>query len=101
MGTYAELYDFAAGAGAFEGYVYKNDRVDPAYLPRWSSNLVKQYQALPAGVRAEIQTLCDGTVGRAVLSLIPLLGEKHEVIRQLEVMIQGKMPSSPDDFDKH
>jgi hypothetical protein len=98
MGIYRELYDFAAGAGAFEGYVYHKDVADPKYLPRWVDNLVRQYQALPAEVRDEIQALCDGTIGRAVRSLLPYLGEDHEVIKQLRRMIKGELPLSPDDF---
>ena len=101
MGIYRELYDFAASAGAFEGYVYHNKDMDPAYLPRWSGNLLRQYNALPSEVRSEIQTLCDGTLGRAVQSLIPLLGVDHEVIATLKNMISGDLPASPDDFDRH
>jgi hypothetical protein len=101
MGIYEELYDFAASAGAFEGYVYQKDKVDPSYLPRWASNLEKQYNALPADVRTDIQDLCDSTLGRAVQSLVPLLGADHEVVKRLTGMIQGDLRSSPDDFDKH
>jgi hypothetical protein len=101
MGIYEQLYDFAASAGAFEGYVYKKENVDPAYLPRWASNLENQYNALPADVRSEIQHLCDSTLGRAVQSLVPLLGEDHEVVQRLIGMIEGELRSSPDDFDKH
>lgn len=101
MGIYKELYDFAASAGAFEGYVYKKEKVDPSYLPRWASNLEKQYNALPADVRTDIQDLCDATLGRAVQSLVPLLGGDHEVVKCLTGMIQGELRSSPDDFDKH
>lgn len=100
MTLYQELYDFAASAGAFEGYVYPKE-LDVNALPRWAGNLVKQYEALPAEVRAEIQTLCDATVGRAVQSLTPVLGEDHEIVRQLKGLIKGKLPSSSDDFDKH
>ena len=101
MGIYSELYDFAASAGAFEGYVYKERSLDTGYLPRWSGNLLRQYQALPPEIRAEIQHMCDGTMGRALLSLEPVLGEDHEVINNLKQMIKGKLPESPDDFDKH
>jgi hypothetical protein len=101
MGQYSELYDFAASAGSFEGYVYRNAAMDPAYLPKWSGNLLRQYKALPEDVRAEVQDMCDGTIGRAVLSLIPVLGEDHPVVGTLKEMIRGKLPASPDDFDKH
>jgi len=101
MGIYGELYDFAASAGAFEGYVYHHKDMDQGYLPKWSGNLVRQYGALPEEVRQEIQHMCDGTLGRAVRSLLPILGEEHEVIANLRVMIKGPLPSSPDDFEKH
>ncbi len=100
MRLYRELYDFAASAGAFEGYVYPKE-LDVNNLPRWASNLVKQYEALPTEVRTEIQTLSDATLGRAVQSLIPALGEDHEVVTQLKGLISGKLPSSCDDFKKH
>lgn len=101
MGIYRELYDFAASSGAFEGYVYRPGSMDPAYLPKWAGNLVNQYNALPPDVRGEIQDMCDGTLGRAVRSLIPVLGESHEVIELLKSMIKGPLPASPDAFDKH
>lgn len=101
MGIYSELYDFASSAGSFEGYVYKGEGRDLSFLPRWSGNLLRQYRALPEDVREEIRTMCDGTIGRAILSLIPLIGEDHEVIENLKPMVKGKMPASPDDFDKH
>jgi hypothetical protein len=101
VGIHRELYDFAASAGAFEGYVYHPSGLDPGSLPKWAGNLVKQYEALPADVRGEIQDMCDGTIGRAVRSLIPVLGESHEVVEGLKAMIKGELPASPDDFDKH
>lgn len=100
MKKYKEIYEFAAAAGAFEGYVYHMDKVNPGYLPRWVDNLINSYQELPPEVRTEIQGLCDGTLGRAVRSLIPVLGEDHEVIGKLKGLIRGKMPSSPDDFSR-
>ncbi len=98
MGIYRDLYDFAAGAGAFEGYVYLKEAANPKYLPKWAENLMKQYHDLPEEVRNEIQPLLDGTMGRALRSLLPYLGEDHEVIKQLRLMIRGELPSSPDDF---
>jgi hypothetical protein len=101
MSIYTELYDFAASAGSFEGYVYRNKDVDTGYLPKWSGNLVRQYNTLPQEVKVEIQHMCDGTLGRAVRSLIPILGEDHEVVDNLKSMILGDLPASPDDFEKH
>lgn len=101
MGLYSELYDFAASAGSFEGYVYRHKDMDTSYLPKWSGNLANQYNALPEDVKKEIQHMCDGTLGRAVRSLVPVLGEDHEVIENLKACIKGELPESPDDFEKH
>ena len=98
MGIYSELYDFAARAGALEGYVYPRSEVDVSYLPGWADHIVEQYHRLPPEAREEIQSLCDDTLGRAVMSLIPLLGEEHEVIKKLKSVRAGKLPGSSDDF---
>ena len=98
MGIYQEVYDFAAKAGALEGYVYPKEKVDLNYLPRWVDNLVNQYRSLPSEVREEFQGLCNGTLGRAIQSLLPSLGEDHEVIKKLKSIISGKLPLSPNDF---
>ncbi len=98
MGIYKKVYDFAAKAGSLEGYVYPRERVDVSYLPKWSDNLVEQYRDLPPEVRQEFQGLCDQTLGRTIQSLLPILGEDHEVIKKLKGLVKGKLPSSPDDF---
>lgn len=98
MGTYRELYEFAARAGAFEGFVYAKDKMEPGTLTNWVNNLQEKFHALPPDVRSDFQDLSDGTLGRAIQSLIPLLGESHELINQLKTMVQGKLPSGPDDF---
>ena len=56
------------------------------------------YHALPPEAKTEFQDLCDFTVGRTIASLLPLLGEEHEVIRNLRSITKGTLPSSPDDF---
>jgi hypothetical protein len=98
MGIHKEVYDLAAKAGALEGYVYPKEKVDLNYLPQWVDHLVNQYQGLPSEVRAEFQVLFDGTIGRTIQSLLPSLGEGHEVIKKLKGVISGKLPSSPNDF---
>ncbi len=98
MGAYQKIYEFAASAGALEGYVYPKEKVDLRTLPRWVDHLLSQYQDLPPEVRQEFQTLCDGTLGRAIQSLQPFLGEDHEVIKRLKTLVSGKLPASPDDF---
>jgi hypothetical protein len=100
MGGYRDLYEFAAKAGAFEGYVYHREKVDLGYLPRWIDNLVDTYHALSPEVRGEIQDLCDRTLGRAVQSLVALLGEDHALVNKLKDLIGGEMPDSPDDFER-
>ncbi len=97
MGIHKKVYDFAAKAGSLEGYVYPKE-MDISYLPLWSDHLVEQYRALPPEVREEIQGMCDETLGRTLQSLLPVLGENHEVIKKLKSLVKGKLPSSPDDF---
>ena len=100
MSVYRDLYEFAAGAGAFEGYVYGKGEMEPDSLKHWIVRLVKQYNILPPDVCDEIQDLCDGTVGRAIRSIMPFLGEDHELIVQIKATIKGELPSSPDDFSR-
>jgi hypothetical protein len=98
MGIYKEVYDFAAKAGALEGYVYQKEKLNLGYLPRWVDNLVDHYRRLPSEVREDFQGLCDGTLGRAIQSLLLHLREDHEVIKELRSILSGKLPLSPDDF---
>ena len=98
MGIYQEVYDFAAKAGALEGYVYPKEKVGLGYLQRWVDNLVNHYRRLPSEVREEFQGLCNGTLGRTIQSLLPSLGEDHEVIKKLKSILSGNLPSSPNDF---
>jgi hypothetical protein len=62
--------------------------------------VLRAYEAVPAEARAAFQDLVNGTAGRAVLSLLPLLGEDHEVIRGMKGIIRGPLPASPDDFSR-
>ena len=98
MGIYKEVYDFAAKAGALEGYVYPKEKVDLGYLAQWIDNLVNHYRSLPSEVREEFRGLCNGTIGRTIQSLLPSLGEDHEVIKKLKSIISGSLPLSPNDF---
>jgi hypothetical protein len=50
--------------------------------------------------RNEFQSLCDGTIGRAIQSLVPTIGENNEVIKKLKGLTVGRLPSSPDDFSR-
>jgi hypothetical protein len=98
MGIHSDVYEFAARAGAFEGYVYERRDLDPASLAKWVDHLVKGYTSLPPQVRSEFQPLCDGTIGRAIQSLLQTIGGEHEIMRKLKGLTAGEIPSSPDDF---
>jgi len=100
MGIYSDIYEFAARAGAFEGYVYQRKGVTSDSLDRWVDHLLEGYKAAPAVAKEEFQSLCDGTIGRAIQSLIPTLGENDRIISKLKSITVGKLPSSPDDFSR-
>ena len=103
MNVYQALYDFSASAGALEGYVYhKNaaDQLDMAALPVWVDNLRRAHALLPDHVRDDIQPGCDQTIGRAIQSLIPVLGENHAVVRKLSALVRGPLPDSADAFSR-
>lgn len=103
MHIYTKIYQFAASAGAFEGFVYgkKNaEALGMETLAKWADNIVSAYQHLPPDALAECQGDCDQTLGRAVHSLTAALGEDHEVIDKLKTLIKGDVPASADDFDK-
>jgi hypothetical protein len=100
MHLYAQIYDFASSAGALEGYVYRREEMDLKALPVWIENLHQAYRLLPAPAIEEIQPFADMTLGRAFRSLVPLLGENHELVLKLKSMIKGPLADSPDDFQK-
>lgn len=100
MDLYRDIYEFASSAGALEGYVYPVERRNLTYLHDWIANLVKQYHALPVEARKRIQDPLDRTVGRAVLSLEPILGLDHPHIHALRCLVKGTLPASPHDFER-
>ena len=100
METYREIFEFAASAGALEGYVFKKDHVAAGELDDWIDNLVKQYQGFPAEIKEHFQGSLDRTVGRAVHSLIPILGSDHHLVLSLKSLITGNMPASSHDFSR-
>jgi len=102
MHIYQQIYEFAASAGAFEGYVYrkKNFDIDVAALSNWTDNLLNAYHYLPADVVAEFQSACNQTLGRAIKSLIPVFGEEHELVSKLKKIVKGELPETADDFQK-
>lgn len=100
MHIYLQIYEFAASAGALEGYVYGKDKLDEQILHKWCDNLLKAYKLFPPEIRIELQRSCDGTIGRAIRSLAPILGENHEISVKLQSMISGELPKSANDFHK-
>ena len=102
MHIYQQIYEFAASAGAFEGYVYRKTKsdIDMDALLNWVNNLVEAHRQLPADIRGECQSSCDQTLGRAIRSLISALGEEHQIIARLQEMVKGELPDSADDFQK-
>lgn len=95
-----QVYEFAASAGALEGYVYQKTALSEAAVAKWCANLVTVYNRIPPEVRVQFQSSCNGTLGRAIHSLMPLFGEHHETVSKLRSLIVGPMPASADDFQK-
>ena len=100
MHLYSKIYEFAASAGALEGYVYQKDKRDMESLTNWVENLVAAYNQLPSEALAEFQSSLDQTVGRAIRSLSSALGQEHEIVPKLKSMVVGSLPDSADDFQK-
>ena len=102
MHIYRQIYEFAASAGAFEGYVYHKrfDDIDMDALTNWVDNLMGAYEHLPSDIRSEFQSSCDRTLGRAVRSVALFLGDDHDIVDTLKSMVIGNLPESPDDFQK-
>ncbi len=69
-------------------------------LAEWINNIVAAYDHLPDETVELFQDSCDRTMGRAILSLTPVLGEEHDFISKLKSIIKDGMPASPDDFNK-
>ena len=88
MHTYHQIYEFAASAGAFEGYVYRRSKsdMDTMALANWVDNLVEAYHCLPGDVINECQSACDQTLGRAIKSLVAEFGEDYPVTGKLQAI---------------
>ena len=100
MNIHREVFEFAASAGALEGYLYTKENLVSKELDDWIYNLLKQYENFPPEVRDHFQDSLDRTLGRAVHSLAPLLGSNHPHVVALKSMIKGEMPASSHDFDR-
>ena len=97
---YREIYEFAASAGALEGFVYPGRELAAGQLDNWIQNLGNQYRDISEDVRKSFQSALDRTLGRAVQALIPVLGPEHEHIIALKKLIMGELPASHSDFEK-
>jgi hypothetical protein len=97
-----KIFEFAASAGAFEGYVYRRSKeeIDTEALSSWVDNLIEAYENLPSEARDNCQFSIDRTLGRALKSLGFLFDDRHAVIRKLQKIVKGELPKSPDDFQK-
>ena len=102
MDKYLHIYEFAASAGAFEGYVYRRSKsdIDPKALANWVDNLVEAYHRLPADAISQCQSACDQTLGRAIKSLMAEFGQDHPLVGKLQTIVKSELPDSPDDFQK-
>ena len=102
MHIYQQIYEFAASAGAFEGYVYRKPKteIDILALSNWADNLYDAYQNFSPDILDEFQSSLDQTLGRAAQSLVLQFDPSHAVIKKLKKMIKGEIPKTPDDFQK-
>ena len=100
MHLFAQLYEFAASAGALEGYVYRREEADIKALTNWIGNLKAAYGLLPQEVLQEVQLSVDQTLGRAWKSLALGLGQDHDLAQTVKSMIKGRLPETADDFQK-
>jgi len=102
MHIYRKIYEFAASAGAFEGYLYRRSKaeIDTEALSSWVDNLLDAYENLPSEARDECQPSIDRTLGRALKSLGFLFDDRHAFISKLQKIVKGELPGSPDDFQK-
>jgi hypothetical protein len=102
MHIYKKIYEFAASAGAFEGYVYQKEKqdLDLNALANWAENLVRAYEQLPPDVRSECQSGLDQTIGRAVRSLAGNWGLDHDLTQKLKSIVVGNLPASANAFKK-
>lgn len=100
MHLFAQIYEFAASAGALEGYVYRREEVDLKALNNWVGNLKTAYGLLPKDVLQEVQASVDLTLGRAWKSIVLGLGQEHDLAQAVRSMIQGPLPETADDFQK-
>ena len=64
MGEYRELFEFAAKAGALEGYLYERANLEP--LDNWVSNIEKMYANLSVRMKADIRNEVGAVLTRTL-----------------------------------
>ena len=94
-----EIYEFAASAGALEGFVFRRQALEAAEVKDWIRNLSAQYTDLPPEAREAFQPALNRTLGRAIHSLASLLGRDHPHVVSLQRMVVGDAPTAADDFE--
>ena len=102
MHIYQKVYEFAASAGAFEGYIYRRSKaeIDTETLTSWVDNLLDAYDNLSSEVLDECQFSIDQTLGRAIKSIGLLFDDQNVLVNKLQKIVKGELPESPDDFQK-
>ena len=50
---YEQFFNFAAKAGALEGYLYEREKIEP--LTNWVNNIDEMYRKLPESVKRDIE----------------------------------------------
>ncbi len=64
MSEIADVFKFAAKAGALEGYLFKRDKVEP--LANWVGNVEGMYRSLTPAAKNEVRDELKGVVQRAL-----------------------------------
>jgi len=64
VGEYKELFEFAAKAGALEGYLYEREKIEPLY--NWVSNIEMMYTGLPDSVKEDIKNEFSNVLSRTM-----------------------------------
>ena len=69
-------------------------------LTSWIANLKTAYGLLPQEVLHEVQGSIDQTLGRAWKSLALGFGQDNDLAQTVKSMIKGRLPETPDEFQK-
>ena len=64
MGKYEALFNFAAKAGALEGYVYEREKLEP--LDNWVANIEKMHASLADDIKRDIRNEFRSVLTRTI-----------------------------------